>query len=261
MVWTSARTFFWSNDYILATLRLQSTLKRWRDKVEEYAVEGNSWIAMAELHLPEIFGTTEGDIIAMRLARFVCVGQDEIQAAPAKIKEEKRCEAIDEILCASCVGGSVKVNYLQDDDKIDGLAIKQNEGKWMLLLNNNKQFLADPVDLQEPSKFDILQVPQNLSTVQKRYHQQSENGQRAQNEAQVKQELHSKAAKLREKRDLIFLNQCCSNRLIQSLVQRMARLLHQPFSCDIDGRAVQITKSDCAMMLRSSIIEELTNTV
>jgi hypothetical protein len=41
----------------------------------------------------------------------------------------------------------------------------------------------------------------------------------------------------------------------------MARLLRQPFSCDIEGRAVQITESDCAMMLRSSIIEELTNTV
>jgi hypothetical protein len=39
------------------------------------------------------------------------------------------------------------VNYLQDDYKIEGLAIKQNEGKWMVLLNNNKQFLVDPIDL------------------------------------------------------------------------------------------------------------------
>jgi hypothetical protein len=102
----------------------------------------------------------------MRLDKYVFVGQDEIQAAPAKINEEKRCEAIDDILGASCVGSTVKVTYLQDGDKIDGFAIKRNEGQWMVLLNNNKQFLVDPIDLQEPSKCDIVQAPQNLSMVQ-----------------------------------------------------------------------------------------------
>jgi hypothetical protein len=115
------------------------------------------------------------------------------------------------------------------------------------------------------SKFDILQAPQNLSTVQKQYHRQSENQQQARNEAQVKQELHSKAAKLREECDLIFfesmLQQQADSKFGPKDFLLMAHLLHQPFSCDIDGCAVQITESDCGMMLQSSIIEELTNTV
>jgi hypothetical protein len=53
-------------------------------------------------------------------AKFAHVSQDEIQAAPAKITEEKRCEAIDDILWASCVGSGIKINYLQDIDKVKG---------------------------------------------------------------------------------------------------------------------------------------------
>jgi hypothetical protein len=49
-------------------------------------------------------------MLAMHLATFVCVGQDEIKAAPTKIKEERRwCEAVDDILrVRSCVGARRK---------------------------------------------------------------------------------------------------------------------------------------------------------
>jgi hypothetical protein len=59
-------------------------LKRWWGKVEEYAIEGKSWIAMAKLHFPENFATAEGHKIAKGLATFVRVGQDEIQTVPTK---------------------------------------------------------------------------------------------------------------------------------------------------------------------------------
>jgi hypothetical protein len=135
--------------------------KKVAGKVEEYAIEGNSWIAMAKLHLPENFATAEGDKIAMRLATFVCVGQDGIQAAPTKIKEERRCEAVADILRASCVGTNIKIKYLQGDAEIEGVAVKQNEGKWIVLLNNNKQFLVDPIALQDPSKIKIKYLQGN----------------------------------------------------------------------------------------------------
>jgi hypothetical protein len=180
-----------------------------------------------------------------------------------KIKEERRCEAVADILRASCVGTSIKIKYLQGDDEIERVAVKRNEGKWIVLLNNNKQILVDPIDLQDPSKFAILPAPQNLSTVQKRNHGQSENQQRARNKALVKQDLHSNAAKLREERDLKFfesmLKQQADSKFGPKEFLLMAGLLHQPFSFDIDGRAVQIAESDCAMMLQKSIIEELTN--
>ena len=39
-------------DQIVATLRAQTILKKWRQKVDEMVVEGNEWVNMAKSYLP-----------------------------------------------------------------------------------------------------------------------------------------------------------------------------------------------------------------
>jgi hypothetical protein len=198
------------SDNIVAKIRAQSViLNKWRQAVEESAMEGNKWMDMAILHLPLQYANTDGDKVAMKLVEFRRVGQAELKAAPAKTKEDKRHEMTQQILSASPVTGTVKIEYLPDgtsDEKIQGSAIKRLGGKWTVLLENDDEFSVQQSELLNNNKYTVIAANQNLSMETKRKHKGKELRQRARDERKLKDDLQAKASNLRDERDLQLID-------------------------------------------------------
>ena len=250
-------------DQIVATLRGHTILKKWRQKVDEMSVEGNEWVDMAKSYLPLTFADEDGDKIAMRLVHFIQVGQQELKAAPPKTKEEKRCEAAIDILRATCETSAVKIQYVPD--KIHGTAVKLKDAMWMVFLRDDRNFTVNQIDLLDPAKYEIIEAAQNLSIETKRKHQQKQNRQRARDELKLKEDLQARARKLREQNDLQFYQAMLRKQQESSFGPEeflsMVRDLRRPFCCEIDGRPIEITELDCAMMMRNEVTDMLTTKV
>ena len=262
-------------DKIVARMRLETiVLAKWRQAVDERAIEGNKWMDVANMLLPVHFADTDGDKIAMKLVEFRRVGQFKLQPAPAKTKEEKRHEETQDILRASPVTCAIKIEYIpesssesdsDDNNVIQGSAVKRKGGKWTILLENDEQFTVEQGELLDGKKYTVMGANHNLSLDAKRKQKAKEIRQRARDERKVKQDLETKARMLMRERDLQLYE------IVKRKVQEgnfdpadffeIADDLRRPFRCEIEGRQIEIAGSDCALMVKNEVMELITNKV
>jgi hypothetical protein len=260
-------------DSVIALLRGEEIMSKWRRRVEIGVSEGNNENDFARELLPSMCAIGEPTLeIAARLMDFEKVDVTQIQLPKKKTKEEKTKEHTVSLVKNTAVLEPLKVTCLRaNDEKISGLAVKLEHGKWRLMNNGGREMMEiEEVDLLDDSKYFVEHRYQMKTPAEEKREAQKEKRTRKQAQEELEKSLEVQARKKRKENDRTVFEDMMKE-VAAGLLSRnpynfdnfsaMVDRLRAPFEIEIDSHRVSVTESDAAIMMKQSALKAITENV
>jgi len=253
---------------------------RWREEIKEAVREGENYDTYSHTLLP--LPKTESEKLAMQLVHFRKIESSSlcVQTVPLT-REEKAAEVTRRLVYSSKKMEPISVTYLStsesesgaensDSDTASkaGTAVKVDGNKWRVVFNNDISMTATDEDLLDPNKFYVERAWMRVDNDDMSKRKQAAKQKRVRQGEQKEQEKRIIEKGLEKLRDAEFSEYNKMREKFESgqgfkfeefleLLERMRK----PFVAQIEGHEVSLTQDDCAIMMESSALHAITETL
>jgi len=173
-----------TGDVGVAFTRAEHVLKRWREDIEQAVSEGEQYENYANIYLPN--AKTEAEKIALTLVHFRKVDHNNLPKHSVLQKEKKSEEITRSIITSTQISEPIQiVTYLENNmedldsnsyndstasESVGGMAIKDDETTWTVVLKDKTKFTVTNEDLMDPSRFFVRRkcVSDDLNSIEKK---------------------------------------------------------------------------------------------
>jgi len=269
-----------THDMAVAYIRGTQSLSRWRQEIEEAVREGENYNIYSHTLLP--LPKTESEKLAMKLVHFRKIESSSlcVQMVPLT-REEKAAEVTRRLVYSSKKMEPISVTYLStsesesgaensDSDTASkaGTAVKVDGNKWRVVFNNDISMTATDEDLLDPNKFYVERAWMRVDNDDMSKRKQAAKQKRVHQGEQKEQEKRIIEKGLEKLCDAEFSEYNKMREKFESgqgfKFEEFLELLEQmrkPFVAQIEGHEVLLTQDDCAIMMESSVLRAITETL
>jgi len=269
-----------AHDVEVAHIRSLQILGRWRKDIEKAVSEGEDYNTYLHALLPS--PKTEPEKIAMQLVHFRKIETNHLcPAGEKKSRKEIANEITKQIVHSTKKAQAIAVTaYLssssQSDDNSEsntqetspGIAVKMCTNKWHVVLENDTDMTVSDDELMDSNKYYVqkLMSSDNDETMQKK---QAAKQKRARKAEKLEQEKEIREKGLQKRRELELEQFNNLRKRFESGATpyefeeflEMVDLMRQPFVCQIDGHEVSLTQDDCNIMMETSAVKAITESL